>query len=62
MKLPTIKPRYKIMFYGFLTSFFLVFSLWTYMRRGWTDWLILFILCFMINLLSLYGVVKKYWK
>jgi len=55
-----MKTQYKLMFYGFLTAFFLVFSLWTYMRRGWTNWLILFIICFMINLWALYGVLKKY--
>jgi len=62
MKLPIIKTQYKIMFYGFLTTFFLVFCLSIYMRRGWNDWLILFIICFMINLWALYGVVKKYKK
>jgi|GEM_PF-2695162 len=54
-----MKTRYKILFYGFLTAFFLVFNLSIYMRRGWTNWLILFIICFLINLLALYGVLKK---
>ena len=57
-----MKPQHKIMFFGFFSFFFPALSMGTYIRSGWNDWIILFLLCSVFSFSNLYRIVKKYWK